>query len=259
MGEGAGFPEGRSRPPGTRTRTRRAPLIGAGPAPWFVDGFLRYNRWLLGRRFAAVRVSGLGHLPLDSDDPVIVYLNHPAWWDPLMCAALIAAAAPRHRHVGLIDRTQLSGVLERLGFIGIEPDSPAGARRLARIGEELRTLPRAMLWLTPQGRFSDPRERPLGLRGGLARLAARLPAARLVPLAIEYPFLGGRRPEARLLLGEPLEAGDADEISIETGLERAMDRLAELVIGGEDDAFRTLIGGPGREAPGAVSPAGGGS
>ena len=259
MTEGTGRPRVGSRSPETRARAFPTPVIGPGPAPWFADGFLRYNRWLLGRRFAAVRVSGLGNLPLDSDAPVIVYLNHPAWWDPLMCAALVAASAPRHRHVALIDRAQLSGVLERLGFVGIEPDSLSGARRLARIGEELREVPRAMLWLTPQGRFSDPRERPLGLRGGLARLAARLPAARLVPLAIEYPFLGGRRPEARLLLGEPLEAADADEISIESGLERAMDRLADLVVRGEDAAFRTLIGAPEREAPGATPSTGGGS
>ena len=49
-------------------------------------------------------------------------------------------------------------------------------------------------------------------------------------------------------------AAEADEASIEAGLERAMDRLAALVVAGEDAAFRTLIGGPGREAPGAAPP-----
>lgn len=214
------------------------------PPNWFRDGFLRYNHGLLGRRFAAVRVAGLERLPVDAQAPVVVYLNHPAWWDPLLCAALARARALHRHHIALIDAANLSGVLARLGFVGIEPGTTAGARRLARLGEALADAPDAMLWLTPQGRFADPRERPLALAGGLARLARRVPGVVVVPLALEYPFLGGRKPEARLLVGEPSLGADGDAASLEAGLERAMTQLADLVVRGEDDAFETLVGRP---------------
>ena len=213
------------------------------PTPrWFRDGFLRYNHRLLGRNFAAVRVAGLGRLPVHAPAPVVVYLNHPAWWDPLVGATLVAAVARHRRHLALIDVNNLSGVLARLGFVGIEPGTVAGARRRARLGDALADTPDAMLWMPPQGRFADPRERPLALAGGLARLVRRVPGALAVPLAIEYPFLGGRRPEARLLVGEPLEGAVADERSLEGALEETMTRLAALVVDGGLDAFETLVG-----------------
>ena len=225
------------------------PALPPAPPRWFRDGFLRYNRRLLGRRFAAVRAAGLERLPLHEDGPVVVYLNHPAWWDPLLCAALIGAAGGRRRHVGLIDARNLSGVLARLGFIGIEPGTGAGARRLARLADALAAHPDLALWLTPQGRFADPRERPLGFAGGLALLARRVPDARFVPLAIEYPFLGGRRPEGRMLVGEPLPGAGADTAAFEAALERTLDELAALVVRGDDAAFETLAGAPLRERP----------
>ena len=226
------------------------PLALPPPPPrWFRDGFLRYNRWFLGRNFAAVRAADLERLPVDERTPLVVYLNHPAWWDPLICAAIVERVALARRNVALIDAKNLSGVLARLGFVGIEPGTTAGARRLGRLGDALAATPEAALWLTPQGRFADPRERPLGFAGGLALLARRVPNAVFVPLAIEYPFLGGRRPEARALVGEPLRGEHVDGAALEAGLERAMTRLADLVVRGQDEAFETLVG---RLAPGAA-------
>ena len=227
---------------------RRESVLPRPPPAWLRDGFLRFNHRLLRRRFAAVRIAGLERLPLDSSAPVLVFLNHPSWWDPLMCAAIVEARGRHRRNVALIDEAELSAVLARLGFVGIEPASSAGARRLVRLGAELARGADVTLWMTPQGRFADPRERPLRLAGGLARLANRLTGSLAVPLAIEYPFLGGRRPEARLLLGEPIDGASADEAAFETALESAMNRLAELVIGGEHDAFRTLVDATSRPA-----------
>jgi len=213
------------------------------PTPrWFRDGFLRYNHRLLGRQLAAVRVAGLDRLPVHERAPVVVYLNHPAWWDPLICAAIAGARARHRRHIALIDARNLSGVLARLGFVGIEPGTVAGARRLARLGDAIAESPETMLWMTPQGRFADPRERPLALAGGLARLARRMPHALFVPLALEYPFLGARRAEARALVGTPIRAAEADESSLEAALERSMSRLAEHVVAGELAPFETLVG-----------------
>ena len=233
-------------------KPRRPPVLPAPTPRWLREGFLRFNHRLLGRRFAAVRAAHVERFPSDASGSVLVYLNHPAWWDPLICASLAACCSRERRNVALIDEANLSGVLARLGFVGIEPGSSAGARRLARLGAELATVPDATLWLTPQGRFADPRERPLRLAGGLARLARRLPGAIAVPVAVEYPFLGGRKPEARVLVGTPIVAASVDaarlEGTLEAGLTAAMDTLAGHVTSGEGGPFRTLVG------PGATRP-----
>jgi len=220
----------------------RRPVLPPRTPGWLRDGFLRYNRALLGRKFAAVRAAGVERFPATASGPVLVYLNHPAWWDPLACAALVDACCRHRRHVALIDEAELSRVLERLGFVGIAPGSMAGARRMMRLADESAGQPDMTLWLTPQGRFADPRERPLALAGGLARLARRLPEAVAVPMALEYPFLGARKPEMRILVGEPIPASAADAATLEHGLESAMDQLAALIVRDDNGPFRTLIG-----------------
>lgn len=232
----------------------RRPVLPPRTPGWLRDGFLRYNRRLLGRQFAAVRAAGVERFPSNAPGPVLVYLNHPAWWDPLACAALVDACCRHRRHVALIDEASLSRVLERLGFVGIEPGSVAGARRLMRLADEAAVVPDLTVWLTPQGRFADPRERPLALAGGLARLARRLPNALVVPMALEYPFLGARKAEMRIFVGEPVPATEVDPSTLERGLERAMDCLAHLVVSGDRGRFRTLIGS---RAPGASDTRGG--
>ena len=55
--------------------------------------------------------------------------------------------------------------------------------------------PNAVLWVTAEGEFRDPRRRPLRLRSGVAHLLRRLGAGRVIPLAVEYPFWQERTPE----------------------------------------------------------------
>ena len=230
-----------------------------------VAGFQRYNVRYLRRRFSAVRVAGLERLPTGSA-PVVVYLNHPGWWDPLVGALLVHRALADRRHWALIDAAELEryAILKRLGFLGIERDSRAGARAFARIGDALGATPDATLWFTPQGRFADPRERPVALAPGLAHLARRVPHARYVPLAIEYPFREERLPEARLRIGEPwTPAEDVDAVSgaasdgasgpapsidalagrFARSLESTMDALASDTVAHRDEAFETLLDG----------------
>ena len=85
-----------------------------------------------------------------------------------------------------------------------------------------------MLWVTPQGRFVDVRERPLVFKPGLAALAAKVPGGcTVLPLAIEYVFWDERLPEALMQFGEPIvvhEAGahGAGDEGLEQRLEEAM-------------------------------------
>ena len=63
-------------------------------------------------------------------------------------------------------------LFKRLGFFGIKPDSTSGALAFIRRVDSILSSPNSMLWLTPQGRFADARERPPRLNPASAQLQA---------------------------------------------------------------------------------------
>jgi hypothetical protein len=109
--------------------------------------------------------------------------------------------------------------------------------------------PGAMLWLTAQGQFTDVRQRPARLRGGVGHLLHRLPHGHIVPLAVEYPFWNERTPEALLRFGPPLavsgrERSPADWTqAVEHALEATQDALAREAVERDPARFDALIEG----------------
>ncbi len=73
-----------------------------------------------------------------------------------------------------------------MGAFGVDLDSPRGGADFLRASKSI-LGPGRMMWITAQGRFSDVRERPLGLRPGVARLVELAPDAIFVPLALDTP------------------------------------------------------------------------
>ncbi len=138
--------------------------------------------------FHSVRLSGAHHLSSVSG-PLILYANHSSWWDPMIAYLLAAELLPHRKHYAPMDAAALTryGVLRRLGVFPVEMRTPRGAAQFLRTGRSI-LRSGAVLWVTPQGQFADPRERPLLFKPGLAALAARLSECTLVPLAIEYTF-----------------------------------------------------------------------
>ena len=65
---------------------------------------------------------------------------------------------------------------------------------------------RNLVWLTPQGRFMDVRERPIRLQRGLGALAAQREEVEFLPLAIEYSFWTEPRPEILISFGEACDS-----------------------------------------------------
>ena len=172
-------------------------------------------RWILTRQlrrsFHAVRIAKPG-LPLVADDvPVIVYCNHPSWWDGALLPVVLDRLFPSRRIFGPIDDDALRryAFMRRLGFFGVQRDSYAGAARFLRIGRRLLARPDTLFCLTPAGRFTDPRERPVRLQRGLASLIAGVDRVTTLPIAIEYPFWSERLPEALVRFGEPRTMGAA--------------------------------------------------
>ncbi|MDX1502397.1 MAG: lysophospholipid acyltransferase family protein [Thermoanaerobaculia bacterium] len=214
-----------------------------------------FARWLEGyfaKSFTAVRVSKTSAPPPAWDVPVILYSNHPSWWDPILFMLLGAKLVHVEEGYGPIDAAMLEkySLFKRLGLFGVEQDSRRGAAKFLRTSLEILERPGASLWLTAEGEFTDPRRRPVALRPGIAHLAARLPRGRIVPLAMEYPFWNERRPEALVRLGPPIEIEPGEGRTVEewtTTLEEAlaatMDILAEEAQTRDPGRFETLVAG----------------
>src|SRR5262249_11061377 len=151
--------------------------------------FRWYVHRYLGRHFRAVRLSRSGCGPRLPDGPLAIVLNHPSWWDPLICLVLSQRFAGRS-HYAPMDAANLEQYrfFARLGFFGVERGSLRGARNFLRIGRAILDRSDSVLWITAQGRFADPRDRPVRLASGLGHLLARVSGGIVVPLAIELVF-----------------------------------------------------------------------
>ena len=168
--------------------------------------FAAYSRGYVGRHFHALRILKNGVSAHDCARPLVIYLNHASWWDPLVCLLLSREYFPSRNSFAPIDAAMLDRYrfFKHLGFFGIEQQTSRGALTFLRTMRALLASSRNAVWLTPQGRFMDVRERPLRLQEGLGALAAREPNAAFIPLAIEYAFWTEPRPEILVSMGEPI-------------------------------------------------------
>jgi len=214
--------------------------------------FVRVMTRRLQRSFHAVRLANPGVPAVPNELPLVIYVNHPSWWDAALVPVLMARLFPTRRSFAPIDAVALQryGFMRRLGLFGIEQDRHEGASLFLRIGRRLLSQPDVLFYLTPQGRFTDVRERPVELRPGLAHLLARTPRVTVLPLAVEYPFWDESAPEALVRFGETMHLGhevtaQIQEIQsiLQAGLAQAMDRLAEDALSRDASRFEILLAG----------------
>jgi 1-acyl-sn-glycerol-3-phosphate acyltransferase len=203
--------------------------------------FERMMRRQMQRNFHKLRLVRPGVPELPDGAPLIVYTNHPSWWDPAFFAVLGFRLFGEREHYGPIEAKMLEQYrfMRRIGIFGIEPGTREGAAAFLKVGAGILADARRMLWVTAQGRFSDPRERPLGLRPGVARLLRRVPGAVALPLAVEYPFWTEKLPEALARFGPP----QRDPERLELALTETVERLAEDAMARDPARFETLLEG----------------
>lgn len=220
-------------------------------SPWMVRFFMRYARRFMRKNFHGVRLSISGPLPELPDEPLIVVLNHPSWWDPMM-GMVLAHLLPEREHFIPIDAEALQKyrIFEKVGFFGIEPGTSAGARAFLDTAKHLLSENNRALWITAQGKFTDARERPVQLMSGVGHLARSLDRAILLPLALEYTFWNERYPEALARFGAPIMASGDSALSsrdwvttIAEGLTATQDALALEAQSRDPELFEDLIKG----------------
>lgn len=218
---------------------------------WLIRGFRRYALRYVRKHFHAVRLSKSGCTFPASDEPLLVVLNHPSWWDP-MIGIVLSCQLPGRDHFAAIDAAAMEKYrfFTKLGFVGVDTKSLRGAAQFLRDGAAVLSQPRRAFWVTAQGRFTDVRERPLALQSGVGHLAARLERGIVLPVALEYVFWTERTPEALVRIGEPLRIADHPGLSgrqwaalIEGALTRNLDALSAEVIRRDPAAFTVLLSG----------------
>lgn len=180
---------------------------------YFLPGYLR-------KHFHALAVNRASLPPefYDANSAIVVYANHASWWDPLVAIFLRNKLLPQHRLYAPIDAAALDRyrIFHRMGFYGIASNSQRGAIEFLQRSATIVQSPAASLWLTPEGKFCDVRDRDQPLLPGLAHLAATIeqtPASSppssqsvwIVPAAIEYTYWEERLPECLCWFGSPIQ------------------------------------------------------
>ncbi len=211
-----------------------------------------YVRFYLRRNFHGLHLLQLADLKQVDGYPLLICLNHPSWWDPLVALYLSQRFFQPRQQYAPIAAAGLAKYkfFERLGFFGIDRSTRAGAARFLRTGEAALGLPNGAFWVTPQGEFTDVRRRPVVIEAGVGHLARRLGRFAMLPLALEYTFWNERFAEAFACFGRPVLVTDgraqtASEwnATLALALEQTADALAERVERREASLFEPLIKG----------------
>ena len=236
--------------------------LSTSPADPRKDGIQPQSRvvmWLFGwviaryirRQFHAVRMAHAERFRA-LDQPLIVCVNHPSWWDPLTCITVYRNLMPNHLHYAPMDADALRqyGFFRKIGLFPIEMGTARGAAQFLRGGREVLANPRNVLWVTPQGEFTDQRQRPTRFKPGLGALVHRMGSCTVLPLAIEYTYWDQRLPEVLLLCGAPVRVENSRERTpaewtaiLEDALEAAQNELVALAKDRDAKNFSTLAAG----------------
>jgi 1-acyl-sn-glycerol-3-phosphate acyltransferase len=124
------------------------------------------------------------------------------------------------------------GVFKKMGFFGIDLASRAGAAQFLEYSNSILQYSQSSLWLTPEGRFVDPRDQTPPWQPGLAHLILGRGDIEVRPMAIEYSFVDEMKPLALCRMGSAI---DRDEI-----LSRSKSELSSMLQQRLQDEQRAL-------------------
>ena len=173
--------------------------------------FTWYSRRYLRHHFNSLRVSDADLSKENFGRPLVVYSNHASWWDPLVGLMLSRQLLPGKSVFAPMDADALKryGFFKRLGMFGVDQDQRRGGVQFLRQARAILQSSDNVLWLTPQSRFADARERPR-FKPGIGHLPGLAREISFLPVAIEYVFWEERLPEILVRVGEVYHTTWAD-------------------------------------------------
>lgn len=218
---------------------------------WLLLIFSMIGRRRLRKNFRAVRMMHVERIQNLPAGPIVIYLNHPSWWDPIVCAEIARRLLPGRKHRAPISAASLKQYkfFRNIGMFPVEQGSSRGAAQFLRAAANVLAA-NGVLWITAQGHFTDARIRPVELKGGLGKLLERHGDLTVLPLAVEYTFWNQRLPEALLAVGEPLPVQAIRQhtatewtVLLQRHLQAAQDNLQAASLQRDPSAFTTLLRG----------------
>lgn len=216
-------------------------------------GFLWYSRRLVAKRFHAMRILK-GSEPVVCDDTsVLVFGNHPGWWDPIVAVVVNDVYFQPRTCYAPIDAVAVKRypVMEKVGFFPVEQDSVQGAREFLRTMTTLLDDPQATVVLTPEGRFVDVRN-SVPFQPGLAHVVSKAERTSVIPMAIEYTFWNESTPELLFAFGPSIAIDEHRDTSrtkeswnaeLEAALKATQQKLREAAITRDPKKFHAIIRG----------------
>lgn len=196
--------------------------------------FLRMARVYAHRRVAhrldGLWVSGLQQARIAlRDRPLVFAANHVAWWDTLLLPVLDEALGGTGWAVMDAESLRRLPFLGWLGALPLDRSSHDRSRECLEASADLLDRPGRALWIFPQGRQRPAHLRPLDLKPGIGIINARMPAADIVTVSLNYVFLERDRPAAVVRFSAPYRgteiAGPNLLSTLESGL---LDGLTDI-------------------------------
>jgi 1-acyl-sn-glycerol-3-phosphate acyltransferase len=213
---------------------------------WRLALFGRYAERYFSRHFNTLRVAKQIPAP-KLLSYTILFANHPAWWDPMVLLLFATRRWPHYRVFAPIDAAALArySALAQFGLFPLAKGH-SGARRFLDVANRVLAEPDAALALTPQGRLTDSRVRPIRFEPGLARLLFADPLRRAIPVALEYAHWSERLPEALVGFGTPVQRRRGETLErlhtrLEAALAATVDGLAATSARRDDSEFDVVI------------------
>ena len=209
-------------------------------------------RWAVWSHFDRVWLNVEGPLPHPADGPLIIYPNHPSWWDGYMCFLLTRKVLDgRFEAYLMMEEPELRRYrfFSWAGCFSVDRANPrSSARSVAYISRLLAERRARALVIFPQGAIVPNDRRPLDVYSGVARIARRTGGATLWPIGLRYEFRGEQRPEAFIRAGSAHHApADADTRALAAEVARRLtavaDALRDDVTEGRLDGYRVLLRG----------------
>ncbi|MGI8438152.1 MAG: lysophospholipid acyltransferase family protein [Chthoniobacterales bacterium] len=236
---------------GNASRARRE-VAPPQISPRLLRFFGHYADSYLARHFHSVRLLKNSAPPVCEGFPLVVYLNHSSWWDPLVSLLLARRFFTRRQSFGPIEAAALGRYrfFERLGFFGVKTGSRTGAEDFLATATAILRSEKNALWITPQGKFADFHARPVAFMSGLSHLTKHVERAAFLPLAIQYVYWEERLPEILLGFGEPIifrtearmTTRDATQL-FASALTAVQDHLADASARRDSDEWQIIIKG----------------
>lgn len=225
-------------------------MLEAKKSYWFERVFAVYNRNLIKRRFASLKVLNLDFLQdLNRELPLIIYANHSSWWDGLV-AFQISRSAKLDSYV-MMEEKHLKRffLFRRLGAFSVVREKPREALKSVEYSADLlKKNSGRTLWIFPQGEILPNDSRPIIFYNGLSGIVAKTGQCSVLPLAVRYEFTNEYKPEIFVKIGEAefIKADENFNIKKQTkyyaeNLTANLDKLKYDVLNGNLNDYQKII------------------